>query len=189
VRAREVPSRPREPGRGPRRRGLLALAVAIAVLVTATGRLFVWPAQGMPSKVSAIVMLAGPGNLLNLAVELARQHRAPFLVISLGTPASGNPCPSRIPKVRTVCFNPVPATTQGEAEFIGRLARLHHWRSVGIVTITPQDTRARLRVERCFPGRVYVVTAPPALSQTNWPYQIAYQWGALAKALILQRSC
>lgn len=168
---------------------LIAPAAAIAVLAAATARLFIWPAQGMPGKVSAIVMLAGPGNLLSPAVDLARARRAPFLVISLGTPQSGNQCPPRIPDVTRICFNPVPASTQGEAEFVGRLARKYRWRSIAIVTITPQDTRARLRIERCFPGRVYAVTAPPDPSQTNWPYQIAYQWAALLKALILQRTC
>jgi len=168
---------------------LLALAVAIALLAAATARLLIWPAQGMPSKVSAIVMLAGPGNLLSRAVDLAREHRAPFLVISLGTPQSGNECPQRMPDVTLVCFNPVPASTQGEAEFVGRLARRHDWRSIAIVTITPQDTRARIRVGRCFSGHVYAVTAPPAPSQTNWPYQIVYQWSALLKALIFQRRC
>jgi hypothetical protein len=168
---------------------LLAVAVAIVLLAAATARLFIWPAQGMPGKVSAIVMLAGPGNLLGRAVDLAREHRAPFLAISLGTPQSGNPCPARIPGVTVICFNPVPASTQGEAEFVGRLARKHNWRSIGIVTITPQDTRARLRIGRCFRGRVYVVTAPPDPAQTSWPYQIVYQWGALLKALIFQRSC
>jgi hypothetical protein len=171
------------------RTGLLALAAAIALLAAATARLLIWPAQGMPNKVSAIVLLAGPGNLLNRAVGLARAHRAPFLVISLGTPQSGNQCPPRIPHVTLVCFNPVPASTQGEAEYVGRLARRYHWRSIAIVTLTPQDTRARIRVGRCFPGHVYAVTSPPAPSQTNWPYQIVYQWGALLKALIFQRSC
>ena len=168
---------------------MITVAVAIAVLAAATARLLIWPAEGIPGKVSAIVLLAGPGNLLSRAVGLAREHRAPFLVISLGTPQSGNQCPPRIPDVRLICFYPVPASTQGEAEFIGRLARRHDWRSVALVTITPQDTRARIRIGRCFGGRVYVVTAPPAPSQTNWPYQIAYQWGALLKALIFQRGC
>jgi hypothetical protein len=143
----------------------------------------------MPSKVSAIVMLAGPGNLLSRAVDLAREHRAPFLVISLGRPQSGNQCPARVPTVRLICFNPVPASTQGEAEFVGKLATRYHWKSVALVTITPQDTRGRLRIERCFPGRVYAVTAPPSPSETNWPYQLVYEWGALLKALLLQRSC
>lgn len=171
------------------RTSLVTLAVAIAVLGVTTGRLFIWPAQGLPGKVSAIVILAGPGNVLSPALELAREHRAPFLVISLGTPRSGYQCPPRIPGVRLICFNPVPASTQGEAEFVGKLARRYRWRSLVVVTITPQDTRARIRISRCFPGRVYAVTAPPAPSETNWPYQIAYEWGALLKALILQRTC
>ena len=86
-----------------------------------------------------------------------------------------------------ICFNPDPAHTSGEAEFVGRLARKYRWQSVALVTITPQDSRARLRVERCFAGPVYVMTAP--LSLSAWPYQIAYEWGALVKALIFQRSC
>ena len=82
---------------------------------------------------------------------------------------------------------PDPATTQGEAEFIGRLARNYHWQSIAVVAITPQDSRARLRVERCFAGRVYMVGAP--IRMATWPYQIAYEWGALFKALVLYRSC
>jgi hypothetical protein len=58
---------------------------------------------------------------------------------------------------------------------------------VALVTITPQDTRARLRVERCFAGPVYVMTAPMSLS--GWPSQIAYEWGAFVKALVFQRGC
>ena len=56
-----------------------------------------------------------------------------------------------------------------------------------MATITPQDTRARLRVGRCFAGPVYVVTTPIGL--TSWPYEIAYEWGALVKALVFQRGC
>jgi hypothetical protein len=54
--------------------------------------------------------------------------------------------------VHVICFDPNPATTTGEAEFVGRLARKYHWQSIALVTITPQDSRARLRVERCFKG-------------------------------------
>jgi hypothetical protein len=169
------------------RRVLIALAVALIALSAATARLFVWPAEGMPAHVSAIVMLDSPGDVLSVAVRLAAQHRATFLVISRGTPAAHDPCPRPIPRVRLICFNPRPATTQGEAEFVGRLARKYHWESVAVVAITPQDSRARLRVERCFAGRVYVVTAP--IAPASWPYQIAYEWGALLKALVIQRGC
>jgi hypothetical protein len=169
------------------RKILIALAAALIAVSAATARLFVWPAEGMPTHVSAIVMLDSPGGVLSVAVRLAEQHRAPFLVVSRGTPAAHDPCPRPIPRVKLICFNPRPATTQGEAEFVGRLASKYHWQSVALVAITPQDSRARLRVERCFAGPVYVVTAPIAAS--SWPYQIAYEWAALLKAIIIQRGC
>jgi hypothetical protein len=61
--------------------------VAVALLVVLAGlstRLFVWPAEGMPFRVDAIVMLAGPGNRLPVALRLAREKRAPLLVVSEG---------------------------------------------------------------------------------------------------------
>jgi len=165
------------------------LAVMVIALAAATARLFVWPERGMPARVSAIVMFNGPGDRLDTALDLAWQHRAPFVVIARGSDywGHGSVCAPRIPGVTVICFNPDPATTQGEAEFVGRLARKYHWQSVALVTITPQDTRARLRVGRCFAGPVYVMTAP--MPRSAWPYQIAYEWGALVKALIFQRSC
>jgi hypothetical protein len=169
------------------RRVAATLAVVLIAAIAATARLFVWPADGMPATVSAIVSLDRPEGTLNTALRLAEQRRSPFLVISLGTPESGYGCPRPIAGVRLICFNPSPGTTQGEAEFVGQLARKYHWRSVAVVTITPQDTRARLRVGRCFAGPVYVMTTPIAL--TSWPYQVTYEWAALAKALTVQRGC
>ena len=144
-----------------RQRVLMAtLAVAIVFLVV-TARLFVWPATGMPSRVSAIVMLAGPGNRLGKAVRLAREHRADFFVVSRGHDGYGGPCPPPVPGVRLICFDPNPATTQGEAEYVAKLAKRYRWRSITLVTTTPQDSRARVRMERCFGGRVYVVDLLP----------------------------
>ena len=183
-----VPGHPARRGRGRRRRRLAAiLAVVLIAATAATARLFVWPADGMPATVSAIVSLDRPGGTLGTALRLAEQRRAAFLVISLGTPESGYGCPRPIAGVRLICFNPSPGTTQGEAEFVGRLARKYHWHSVAVVTITPQASRARLRTERCFGGPVYVVTTPIRL--VSWPYEIAYEWAALGKALTVQRGC
>jgi len=173
-----------------RRHTLVALSIMLAVVASATARLFVWPPQGMPARVDAIVMLDGPGNRLDTALKLAWAHRAPMLVLSQGTPYSGHGnsgCASKIPGVRVVCFNPDPATTRGEAEFAGRLAKRYHWHSIALVTTTPQDTRARLRLGRCFKGKIYVISAP--LPASEWPYAIGYEWGATIKALFLQRSC
>jgi len=191
TRLRTAP-KPRTTGPGhPRRWRFLiaAAALLVAMLGAATARLFVWPERGMPGHVDAIVMLNGPGDRLPTALSLAWAHRAPMVVISRGSPywAQGSACAPAIPRVRVICFGPDPATTQGEAEFAGRLARRYHWHSIALVTITPQATRARLRVGRCFPGSTYVVTAP--LPAYEWPYEVAYEWGATLKALFLQQRC
>jgi uncharacterized SAM-binding protein YcdF (DUF218 family) len=141
----------------------------------------------MPTTVDAIVMLAGPGDRLPVALQLAREHRAPVLVVSRGWQGYGGVCPATIPDVKLICFDPDPGDTRGEAEVLGRLAKQFHWSSVVLVTTRTQDTRARIMVERCFGGSTYVVTAPLPLG--SWPYEIAYEWGALAKALVLYRAC
>lgn len=170
------------------RRRALAAAIALAVaFCLATARLFVWPAQGMPARVSAIVMLAGPGNRLGVAVRLAREHRAPVLVVSQGWEGYGGPCAPAIPGVKVVCFDPNPGDTRGETEFAGRLAGQYHWSSVVLVTTSGQDTRARILMRRCFGASIYVITA--SLPWTDWPYEIAYGWGSLVKALTLHRTC
>jgi hypothetical protein len=169
------------------RRAFAAVVAVIAAFSVVTARLFVWPAQGMPARASAIVMLAGPGNRLPVALELAREHRAPVLVVSRGWQGYGGPCPPPIPGVKLICFDPNPGTTRGEAEVLGRLARQFRWSSVVLVTTRTQDTRARIMAERCFGGSTYVVTAP--LPVSSWPYQIAYGWGALLKALVVYRTC
>jgi hypothetical protein len=50
----------RRPARGWRRALVAALTLAV-VFIVVTARLLVWPAEGMPARVDAIVMLAGPG--------------------------------------------------------------------------------------------------------------------------------
>jgi hypothetical protein len=137
--------------------------------------------------VSAIVMLAGSGDRMPVALRLAREHQAPVLVVSQGNQGYGGPCPPRPPRMKLICFDPDPADTRGEAEFVGRLARRYHWTSVVVVVTRPQATRARVLMERCFSGPVYVATA--ALPPGSWPYQVAYGWGALAKALVVHRAC
>jgi uncharacterized SAM-binding protein YcdF (DUF218 family) len=169
------------------RRVFITLIILAVVFVAATARLFIWPAQGMPASVSAIVMLAGPGDRLPVALQLAREHRAPVLVVSQGWQGYGGPCPPNVAGVKLICFEPDPGNTRGEAEFAGQLAKQYHWRSIVLVTTLTQDTRARIILGRCFSGSIYVAAASLPLSAL--PYQLAYGWGALAKALVLQRAC
>jgi uncharacterized SAM-binding protein YcdF (DUF218 family) len=185
----DVPDLTRRRRRLPRawRRVLVIALALVLVFAGATAWVLVWPPQGMPARVSAIVMLAGPGSRLPLALRLADEGRAPVLVVSQGFEGYGSPCPPPPAGIKLICFDPDPASTRGEAEFVGRLAKQYRWSSVVLVVSRPQATRARLLMERCFSGPVYVSTAPLALS--NWPYQIAYGWGALAKALVDHRAC
>jgi uncharacterized SAM-binding protein YcdF (DUF218 family) len=143
------------------------------------------PARG--GRVDAIVMLAGPGDRLALAQQLAREQRAPVLVVSQGWQGYGGPCPPKTPGVTLICFDPDPGNTRGEAEFAGHLAERYHWRSIVLVTAPAQDTRARVLMRRCFSGSIFAVTA--SMPWEDWPYQVAYGWGALVKALVLQRAC
>jgi uncharacterized SAM-binding protein YcdF (DUF218 family) len=80
-----------------------------------------------------------------------------------------------------------PDTTQGEAEGTARLAREYGFRSIVLVTTPDQTWRAKLRFGRCYRGKIFAVTTPLPLSQ--WPYQIAYQWGATVKAEVVNRGC
>lgn len=169
------------------RAALVAALGLVMAFAGATGWLLVWPAQGAPARVSAIVMLAGTGDRMPVALRLASEHRAPVLVVSQGHQGYGGPCPPRPPGIRLICFDPEPADTAGEARFVGRLAKRYHWTSMVVVAARPQATRARILMGRCFGGPVYVATA--SLPLRSWPYEIAYGWGALIKAVTVQQAC
>jgi uncharacterized SAM-binding protein YcdF (DUF218 family) len=176
------------------RRAILAALAALAALLvlfcTVTARLFIWPATGMPTRVDAIAVLGGPQSQqrADLGLRLAEEGRARYVLLSEGL--SIDLVPGLCGSHRTftvICWNPVPGTTQGEAEFVGQIARQHGWHSVVLVTTLDQAWRAQLRVTRCYPGQIYSVTTPLPLDQ--WPYQLAYQWAAAVRAEVLQRGC
>jgi uncharacterized SAM-binding protein YcdF (DUF218 family) len=169
------------------RKVLAVVAVLVTLFVALTARVLIWPIQGAPARVDAIVMLAGPGNRLPAALLLAREHRAPVLVVSRGWMGYGGPCPAPVSEVRTICFEPNPGNTRGEAEYVAALAKREGWHSLLIVATRPQAVRSQLLFGRCFIGQVYVSTA--SIPASSWPYQIAYGWGALIKAVVLTRSC
>jgi uncharacterized SAM-binding protein YcdF (DUF218 family) len=165
---------------------VLVLVVAFAAT---TVHVFVWPnLPPLPDRVDAIIELAGPGDRDAAAIALAMQGRAPVLVQStIAGDARTDRCLQPLPDVTIECFVPDPETTRGEARWIGEQAAQQHWRSIIIVTTPDHAWRARLRVERCFPGIVYVATSP--LPKWDWFAQIPYQWAATVKAELFQRGC
>jgi uncharacterized SAM-binding protein YcdF (DUF218 family) len=180
-----APHRPR-----PRwhRRVFAVIGLAIVVFVAASFALFVWPPTGQPRHVDAIVSFNGPneGARESLALSLAKKGYAPVLLFSQGGLRSDTSCPS-VPRVRVVCFVDAANNTRGEARWAAHYANQHHWRSLLIVPGRPQATRARLLVGRCFPGQVVVV--PAAEPILRFPFDILHEWGGLAEALIVNRSC
>lgn len=147
---------------------------------------FVRPSTDVPRHDAAIVVLNGSGPRLDEGIALAKAGVAPWLVVS--TSATSWLCPHPIPGVHIVCFEPHPSTTQGEARFAGALARAHHWHRIVVVASTPQVSRARFRVSRCYQGTIQMVGVVPG-GFWSWLYGIVYEWGATAKALVLQPSC
>jgi uncharacterized SAM-binding protein YcdF (DUF218 family) len=175
-----------------RRKGLLTLLVVVLLLVVtipvATARLFIWPPSDNPTRADATVALGGDTGQLRAkqAIQLARSGYAPVAVISLGGKRAV-PCPKPVRGVRVLCFRADPLTTRGEAEYVARLAAQRHWHRIIVVSERSQATRARMLFERCTPIQLEMV--PVTDPRDRLPYDVVYEWGALAKALVLVRSC
>ena len=90
--------------------------------------------------------------------------------------------------VHVICFIPNPETTQGEARAVTGLANTHNWHRIIVVSGTPQTTRARLRFARCYHGTLLFDPVSPG-GISSWVHNDIYEWGALAKALTIQRGC
>lgn len=161
------------------------MALLLGAFGALSARLFVFPARDTPQPADAVVVLGGTPYRVPKGLALVRAGWADHLVVS--TPY-GAPCPAQPPGVTVTCFAPDPSSTQGEARYVGELARRRGWRRIIVVSSIPQDTRARLRFQRCFAGEILMVPVGPTTLQ-GWAYDLIYEWGALAKAVVWQRSC
>jgi len=165
----------------------LLAGVVFVVFLIVTARLFVWSPDDRPTHANAIVALGGdPGeHRAKAALELARSGYARIVVISLGGYRVA--CPPSTRRVQVICFKPDPVNTRGEAEFVARMASRRHWRTIIVVPERTQTTRARLLFKRC--TNVNLEMVPVSDPLTRLPLQVAYEWGALFKALVLKTSC
>jgi uncharacterized SAM-binding protein YcdF (DUF218 family) len=166
----------------------LVLGVVVVLFLVATARLFLWPPTDQPVRADAVVALGGdPGQLrAKKAIVLAKAGYAPVAVISLGGDPPV-PCPHPAAGVDIICFRADPLDTRGEAEFVSRLIADRHWDRIIVVSERSQATRARMLFKRCTSAQLVMVpvTDPPS----HLLYDIAYEWAALTKALVLDRSC
>lgn len=146
-----------------------------------------FPDLNDPTQADAVLVL-GPSTPQRLAAAhgVAKRVRPRAVVISAHPDdlagAIPEPCEgtSDLP---VYCFDPDPATTQGESRAFAELARRHGWRRVAVVTFRPQASRARMLVGRCFDGHIDVVDSR---EHFPWAYMYLYQSGAFAKSLVRQ---
>lgn len=187
ARPEEQPSKPAGRVRSRKRRVLIGLAILVVLFIAASAILFVWPPTDQPQHADAILSLNGRNEKAReaLAISLAERGYAPVLLFSQGSSYT-TPCP-KVARVRVVCFEATPGRTVGEVEFATRYAKARGWRSLIVVPGRAQSIRARLLMARCFSGSVTIVPAPVLRSQLF--YEIAYEWGALGKALLIDRHC
>ncbi len=188
-----------------RRRALALLAGAGALVLAATAvavlswRWFVRPTVDGPVRADAIVMFGGAGDRFERVVALADAGYADVVVLS--DPYSEEHGDSRFEwfcrnddtrpeypsrDYEAICFDPEPQTTRGEARFVADLARERGWERVDLVTSVDQATRARMLLGRCWDGDVATVVVPSGQAR---PLRIAYEWGAMARAIVQRRDC
>ncbi len=164
------------------------IIVVGALIVMASARLFLWPPTDNPTRVDAILALGGdPGQLRAArALALAEAGYAPVVMVSLGgyPPA---PCPSAKGHVHVICFRADPLDTRGEVEYATRMAKANHWTSMLMVPERSQATRARLLFRRCSDMRLVVV--PVSAHGVTLFENVAYEWAALTKALLVNTTC
>ncbi|WP_233211572.1 YdcF family protein [Mycobacterium sp. shizuoka-1] len=179
---------------------VLAIWAAIGLLVVAvlgvTGFvLFTRPHADPLSKADAIVVLGGENDgRLQYGLQLAEQGYAHTVVLSnayAGNAADladfDQACASGTPAITVVCFTPSPFTTRGEAMYVTRLAKQHHWTHVIVVSWNYHVVRARYIFHQCFDGNVTMRPVPRAYDFPPWRWaaEYAYQYAGLVKALVL----
>jgi uncharacterized SAM-binding protein YcdF (DUF218 family) len=172
-------------GRGRSHRAMAIVAVVVVIFIGFTARLFVWPDLNAPVHADAIVVLGGAGPRIEEGFTLAKEGLAPLLVFSISRIQQ---CIPSTAQTTIRCFHANPLSTRGEARAIRTLAARYHLHRIILVVSTPQATRARLRVGRCYRGQILVTAVSPG-GPVAWIEALAYEWGALFKALVLQTSC
>lgn len=148
-----------------------------------------WPRPGA----DAVVMFGGAGPRFDAARALVEAGLAPTLVLSdpNDPPAARATTPFEVfcrgeEDFETICFDPEPRTTRGESRFVASLARQRGWQRLVLVTTPDQARRARMLLQRCWPGEVDVVVVDSDLNPIG---RVAYEWAATARAVFLRRSC
>lgn len=170
---------------------ILALGLPAITVAAATARLFLWPRTDDPRSADAVVVLSGDyGERLARGLQLMHAGVAPTLVLD-GEPdfrEVGRLCTAKVP-FEVVCLRPAPDRTRTEAREAARLATERGWRRLVVVTTTAHTTRAGLLFRRCTDSTVEVVRATAPYGGREKARAVVYEWLALTRSVVLERSC
>jgi uncharacterized SAM-binding protein YcdF (DUF218 family) len=167
-----------------------AIGLLVVAWVVGAVALFGFHHDGPPVHASAVVVLEGSNTRLPLGVKLIQEGYAPLLIVSQGDSKKleQKVCSNTDGlHVRVFCFHAKPASTQGEAEEIGRLAKQLDLKRIDVVTSQFHVFRARMLIKRCYHGDLHMVGS----SQQEWkfPLYAVQETAKLTYQLTFQRSC
>ena len=169
----------------------IALGLPAVPVAAGTARLFVWPNTDNPVSADAVVVLSGDyGERLARGLQLMHAGVAPTLVLD-GEPDFDEVrrlCTAKL-AFEVVCLRPSPDRTRTEARAAARLADQRGWRRLVVVTTTAHTTRAGLLFRRCTDVAVDVVGATASYELRTKVRAVVYEWLALTRSVVLQRSC
>ena len=150
----------------------------------------VWPPVSEVPPADAVVLLAGDGARMPVALGLMDRKVAPTLVVA-GEPdiqevidLCRRPQPFEV-----VCLRRTPDNTRTEAQATGQLAEERRWQALVVVTSKFHITRARLHFRRCFDGVVATSGEYPAYGWRFSGRQVLHEWLGLVHASVFARGC
>ncbi|WP_278266083.1 hypothetical protein [Nocardia sp. AG03] len=176
-----------------RRTGWLLLGALVTASAAAIAGLpvYVAPQRDPVRPADAVVVLSGGlDERFEVGVALAEHGMAAEVLISLGDdpddPRMDRYCGGRLP-VRVSCFVPDAARIDGEAREIVRRATIYGWRHLIVVTSTPELSRARLLVGKCFDGELTMVAAATGAGAKYWTWMYVRESAGYLRAFVNQR--
>lgn len=166
------------------RRTLAVGCLAAVVWAVAAVKTFRFPAVDPPVVTDAYFFLVSTGGMAGVIRGFDHIPAGSAVVISVTDSVAAVPeyqqaCARTDREIH--CVTPDPLTTQGEARAFGRLAAERGWSSVTVISQLSHTTRARLLMQRCFPGTV-VMNPIDTEHGLVWVRSLVYETGAMVKA-------
>jgi uncharacterized SAM-binding protein YcdF (DUF218 family) len=141
---------------------MLQVVVALVLLGALALTIALWPRDDVPDEPDAVVVLGGGGaERAELGIEL-RERYGTVLVLSSSSryyaARRGEDCDAD----DTICFEPDPPTTIGEARNVADLAADRGWDHVTVATSSFHTSRTRTVFEQCLGDDAVTVVGAPS---------------------------